>query len=184
MSRLNAVMTLISTLAAVVSAGSAIWIHKSDATLREKLEARTAIADWARNLNRTGGACAAALAQFSVLEFKEFVNRTTNRLLPAAQPFLKRCVVEYDKGTFDPEGDLELNESERLYIFSQVTKQLEQYELLALVWNDTGEEGRRSICAQASIPLNSLYREYRAKAEGTDAWKYPTLPKFMADCRP
>jgi hypothetical protein len=176
--------TLVSTVAAVVSLGSALWTYSADRNLREKLEARTAIADWARNLNRTGGTCTAVLAQFSVQQFREFANRASNKLLPEQLPFLKRCVVDYDKGAFDADGDLELNEGERLYVADQVTKQLTQYELLALAWKNAGQEGRNTICAQASMPLNSPYRDYRTKAEGTDWWKYPNLLEFMAACKP
>lgn len=177
-------MTLISTLAAVASVGSAIWTYKSDRSLREKVEARTAIAEWARGLNRTGGACAAVLAHFSGQQFKEFANRASNKLVPDQKQFLRRCVVDFDKGTFDADGDLDLNDAERLYLADQVGKQLAQYELLALAWNDLGAEGKATICAQAVLPLNSPYREFKAKAEGTDWWKYPKLAEFMAGCKP
>ena len=179
----QAVATAVSTIAAVISVTAAIRTNESERRLKESLESITSVAEWAKSLTESGGQCAAMLSQYSPQEFKEFVNRASNKLREDQRQFLARCTVAYDKGTFDPESDLVLNEQERSYLANQVIRNLNSYEALALKWAALGGEAKKTICEQASIAANTPYSNFRKVAEGTTWWKYPKLGQFMDECK-
>ena len=184
MNWLEGVATVVSTVAAVISVAAAYQTNESEQRLKESLEAISSVAEWSKSLTDSGGNCAAMLSLYSPQEFKDFAQRARFHLRDDQRTYLARCTVAYDKGSFDPENDLVLNEPERNYLANQVLRNLNAYETLAMKWAALGPEAKKTICEQAPIEANTPSRNFRLVAEGTLWWNYPKLVEFMNTCKP
>src|SRR5262245_29930572 len=151
----------------------------------EKLEAVKAVDKFAQALTDTGTKCVEMLSIFSRPEFADFTEKRRSNLNSNQQESAQQCFLGI-KPPPNPTAKGGLTDDERLHLVNTVVKHLNAYDVLAMHWRFTGQQGKTIICDQlktAHAPTLLTIESFRTSAKGTPWWQYPNLDLFMSECK-
>lgn len=181
-------ISAIAAIAAAFSAISLLNIEQIRMEYEEKSLAIKAISDWTKGHSISGGHCTALLNTYSKQEFIESAKSKKFTLRKDQVPFAERCFVGFRK-FFQVGEDVKkrltdnvIDNEERIYIAHQVSKQLSNYEILAMHWVLLGDDSKSLICEHVKVEQDSSLRLFRKTAKGTLWWDYTKFGIFLDEC--